>query len=67
MRFRAFPCISLGLPVFGLSRISFRFLQGAVVSLRVVQAHLGGSLAAGVVVRDQCLADGQPEAPDCGG
>ena len=28
MRFRAFPCTRLGLPVFGLSRISFEIPAG---------------------------------------
>ena len=56
-----------GYPCLACRGFPLSFLQGAVVSLRVVQAHLGESLAAGVVVRDQCLADGQPEAPGCGG
>ena len=67
MRLGHFPAPVWGYPCLACRGSPLRFLQGAVVSLRVVQAHLGGSLAAGVVVRDQCLADGQPEAPDCGG
>ena len=43
------PGISLGLPVFGLPRISFVFPAGCVVFLLLVQAQPGECLAAGVV------------------